>query len=241
MVRLKMMFSHAAVAVMGAVWMIAVVALAVWGPLWAWLLVPVGIAAQMLNEYNLHRFVFHLPPPRVQWAFDLLYRAHYGHHDFPTNTRLFFVPIWVALPVLAINFTLIWGIATLVGVAGAVWVAVAVVPVGGVMTFLLYEWFHMTAHLTLPKSAVERHVTRLHNEHHFRDFTRWFHVSPGGEIIDRAMGTAIDRDALKSQQRTEFIRTIGMRPDDPRLVAARARFAGTYGLSDAEIARATRG
>ena len=54
------------------------------------------------------------------------------------------------------------------------------------------------------------------------------------------MGTAIDREALKSKQRVEFMRTLGMRPDDPRLVAARARFAELYGLSDAEIARAAR-
>lgn len=98
----------------------------------------------------------------------------------------------------------------------------------------------MTAHLTLQKTAVERHVTTLHNQHHFRDFNRWFHVSPGGEIIDRAMGTAIDRDTLKSQQRIEFIRTLGMRSDDARLVAARQRFAHRYGLSMDEIARAAR-
>jgi hypothetical protein len=78
----------------------------------------------------------------------------------------------------------------------------------------------------------------LHNQHHFRDFSRWFHVSPGGEVIDRAMGTAIDREALKSQQRIEFIRTLGMRPDDARLVAARAHFAQRYGLTEAEITRA---
>ncbi|MGB5838126.1 MAG: fatty acid hydroxylase, partial [Albidovulum sp.] len=87
---------------------------------------------------------------------------------------------------------------------------------------------------------VERHVTTLHNQHHFRDFSKWFHVTAGGEVIDRFMGTAIDRDALKFQQRIEFIRTLGMRPDDQRLIAARQRFAGRYGLSPDEIARAAR-
>ena len=61
---------------------------------------------------------------------------------------------------------------------------------------------------------------------------------PGGAVIDRAMGTAIDREALKHQQRIEFIRTLGMRPNDPRLIAARERFAAKYNLSEAEIARA---
>ena len=212
-----------------------IVIVASYGPAWVWLLVPLGILAQMLNEYSLHRHVFHLPPPEQQWKFDLLYQAHYGHHDFPTNLPLFFAPGWVTLPLLAINFLVLWALLALIGLNAAPSISAAIVLVGGVMTFLAYEWFHMTAHLTCRKTWIERHVSTLHNQHHFRDFSRWFHVSPGGHIIDRAMGTAISRNALKSQQRIEFIRTLGMKPDDPRLVAARQRFAGKYGLSDEEI------
>lgn len=240
MTRLRIMFSHAAVVVMTAACGAGIVALALFAPIWVWALVPLGVLAQMLNEYNLHRFVFHLPPPRRQWAFDLLYRAHYGHHDFPTNHKLFFVPVWVAIPVLVLNGLGLWAIMALLGVPQAQWIAVAVVPVGGVLTFLGYEWFHMTAHLQIRKTAVERYVTTLHNQHHFRDFGKWFHVSPGGAVIDRAMGTAIDLEALKDQQRLEFIRTLGLRPDDPRLVSARQRFAERYDLSAAEVERAAR-
>lgn len=236
--RLKLMLAHPSVALMALVFAASSLALALAGPAWVWWLVPFGVAAQYLNEYNLHRHVFHMTPPRKQWAFNLLYRAHYGHHDFPTNHPLFFVPVWVALPMLAINFFGLWAILALLGLNQAVWIALAVVPVGGVATFLSYEWFHMSAHLTLRKGRLARHVTKLHNQHHFRDFSKWFHVSPGGEIIDRAMGTAIDREALKSQQRIEFIRTLGMRPDDARLVAARQQFAAKYGLSAKEIERA---
>jgi hypothetical protein len=235
------MFSHPSVALMALACAAAFSALALGAPGWVWTLVPLGIAAQMLNEYNLHRYVFHLTPPRRQWAFDLLYRAHYGHHDFPTNHKLFFVPVWVAIPMLLGNFALLWGVLSLLDVPQAFWIAVAVVPAGGVLTFLGYEWFHMTAHLTVPKTAVERHVTRLHNQHHFRDFSKWFHVSPGGQIIDRMMGTDIDREALKVQQRIAFIRTLGMSPDDPRLVSARTRMADRYGLTQDEIARAAVG
>ena len=49
------------------------------------------------------------------------------------------------------------------------------------------------------------------------------------------MGTAIDRDELVSQQRIEFIKTLGLKPDDPRLVAARHKFADKYQLSKSEI------
>ncbi|MGB3278455.1 MAG: sterol desaturase family protein [Pseudorhodobacter sp.] len=238
MFRLSVKFRHNSVRVMALVMVVAGLWLATNGPGWAWAFVLFGIPAQMLNEYSLHRYIFHLPPPRRQWAFDLLYQAHYGHHDFPTNHGLFFVPIWVAIPVLCASFGVVWALLWLLVPAYALPVAVAIVPVGGIATFLGYEWFHMTAHLTVPKTAVERHVTTLHNQHHFRDFSKWFHVSPGGEVIDRAMGTAIDREALKSQQRIEFIRTLGMRPDDARMVAARRRFAEKYGLSATEIARA---
>ncbi|MEN8892055.1 MAG: sterol desaturase family protein [Planktotalea arctica] len=240
MTRLAILMRHPCIVLMTGVCGSGAIVLGLFGPLWAWCFVPLGVVAQYLNEYNLHRHIFHLAPPQRQWAFDLLYRAHYGHHDFPTNEKLFFVPIWVALPMLAFNFLALWGVLALFGVASALWIAIAIVPVGGVATFLGYEWFHMSAHLNIPKGALARRVTRLHNQHHFRDFSKWFHVSPGGEIIDRAQGTAIAHGALKAQQRMEFIRTLGLRPDDPRLVSARMRFAAKYGLGADEIAQAAR-
>lgn len=238
--RLKLLLSHPSVPVMLAAVALGIAILWAEGATWQWGFVVLGVGLQMLNEYGLHRYIFHLKPPRQQWAFDLLYQAHYGHHDFPTNHKLFFAPIWVVVPMLVVNFAVILGLLWLVLPAYALSLAAAIVLVGGVATFLGYEWFHMTAHLTVTKTRVERHVTQLHNQHHFRDFSKWFHVSPGGEVIDRAMGTAIDRETLKSQQRIEFIRTLGMTPDDPRLVAARDRFAHRYGLSAEERARACR-
>lgn len=240
MERLHLMFRHRSIIGIALAVVAGAVIVAKAGQPWLWALVVLGIPAQMLNEYNLHRFIFHLRPPERQWQFDILYRAHYGHHDFPTNRELFFAPDFVVFPVLILNFTLVWLLLTLVGAGWALAGAAAVVAVGGGLTFLAYEWFHSTAHLSVKKTAVERHVTTLHNQHHFRDFSKWFHVTAGGEIIDRVMGTAIDRDALKSQQRMEFIRTLGMRPDDPRLVAARHRFATRYGLSMDDIERAAR-
>ncbi|MFB2533021.1 sterol desaturase family protein [Paracoccus sp. p3-h83] len=241
MSRVRLMLGHRSILMMIAVVVLGIALVLGAGGGWLWALAVLGIPLQMLNEYGLHRFIFHLPPPRAQWAFDLLYRAHYGHHDFPTNTRLIFAPEFVVIPVLAINFALVWAVLALVGFDRPFGGAAALVMVGGAATFLAYEWFHTTAHVPCTKTAVERHVATLHNQHHFRDFTKWFHVTAGGEVIDRVMGTAIDREALKSAQRVEFIRTLGMRPDDPRLIAARQRFAAFYGLSADEIARAARG
>jgi hypothetical protein len=226
------------ISLMAIAFVTGVIVSALSATLWMWLLCPLGVGMQMLNEYSLHRYIFHMEPPKAQWKFNLLYRAHYGHHDFPTNRGLFFVPTWVAIPMLVFNFAMIWFVLSLLWPVLALSMTIMIVLVGGLATFMGYEWFHMTAHLNLPKSWIERHVTTLHNQHHFRDFSKWFHVSPGGCVIDRVMGTAIDRDALKQQQRMEFIRTLGMCPDDARLVAARERFAGKYGLSAAELLRA---
>lgn len=60
------MFGHPSVAVMACACAAALAAMAMAAPGCVWLLVPLGVGAQMLNEYNLHRHVFHLPPPRAQ-------------------------------------------------------------------------------------------------------------------------------------------------------------------------------
>ena len=86
------MFSHDGVIALFALWLAGLALLATHGAWQAWALVPLGVAAQLLNEYNIHRHLFHLPPPRRQWLFDLFYLAHYGHHDFPQAERLLFVP-----------------------------------------------------------------------------------------------------------------------------------------------------
>jgi hypothetical protein len=113
--RLRLLLRHVTIWGMIAAITVGCIIVARAGQPWLWVLVLLGVPAQMLNEYNLHRHIFHLKPPRAQWAFDLLYRAHYGHHDFPTNRELIFAPDFVVFPGLVINFTLVWGILTLLG------------------------------------------------------------------------------------------------------------------------------
>lgn len=236
--RLKIMLSHNSIPPMLIAFAVGLYIVASYGPWWSIAVALLGVPLQMMNEYSLHRHIFHLPPPKDQWKFDILYKAHYGHHDFPTNIPLFFAPAWVSLPILVVNFVAVWILAKIFVPEYAVLIPAALVLVGGVGTFLTYEWFHMTAHLPVRKTWVERHVATLHAQHHFRDFSRWFHVSPGGLVIDKMMGTAIDRDELRSKQRIEFIKTLGLKPDDTRLISARHRFAGKYGLTLEEITQA---
>jgi hypothetical protein len=238
MLRLRLLFSHATLWTIAAVILMGAALVIADGRAWLWGLAVFGIMGQMLNEYILHRFIFHLPAPQNQTCFNILYRAHYGHHDFPTNFSMMFVPFFVLLPMLVVNGLLFFIGFSSIGIADPLAPTAAVVMVGGGLTFVAYEWFHATAHLNIPTTTMERHVAKLHNQHHFRDFSKWYHVTAGGEVLDRIFGTAISRDALKQQQRMEFIRTMGLRPDDPRLVAARHRFAARFGLTEAEIARA---
>ena len=238
--RFALLYSHASIWIMTGV---LIAAIAFITPHWTILLtvlIIAGIGGQMLTEYNIHRFIFHLPPPQNQTAFNLLYLCHYGHHDFPTNPKLFFVPIWFMLPVLIGGFLIYWAIFATLGFSDALPMAVAFVFVGHVMTFLGYEWYHMTAHLNIRKFAAEVAVTRSHNMHHFKDFSKMFHVSYGGHIIDRAMGTEITPDHRDKLSRTEFIRTLGMEPHDPRLVAARDIYAVKLGLSEQQRRTAQR-
>lgn len=239
-VRFRLLYGHASIWIMTGILLAAI-----WYCAAHWsnaliLLMLAGVAGQMTTEYNIHRYIFHLPPPKNQRLFNLLYLCHYGHHDFPTNPKLFFVPIWFMLPVLMAGFFIYWGVFALLGFAAALPMAVAFVFVGHVATFLGYEWYHMTAHLNIRKFMPEVAVTRRHNIHHFKDFTSNYHVSWGGQIIDRAMGTEIDPDTRDRLSRSEFIRTLGMSPDDERLIAARETFAKKLGLSTRQLENAKR-
>ncbi len=239
--RLSLLWGHGAIRVIVISVLITTAYLAFrWRPVF-WLLIPLGIIGQMLSEYLIHRFIFHLPPPTRQFWFDVLYQCHYGHHDFPTKPALFFVPIWFVLPVLLSGFLVYALIFTLLGFPAAMQMALAIGIVGHGITFLGYEWYHMTAHLNIRKFAPERRVTRLHNLHHFRAYDRNFHVSFGGEVIDMTFGTAISDADRQALERKSFIRTIGLDPADPRMIAARARFAKKVGLSEAEQIQARRG
>jgi len=239
--RLKLMFSHASLQMLLGMWLLG------WGMLFAtgnvhllWL-APLGVLAQMLNEYSVHRFLFHWPAPQSQFWFDVLYRVHYGHHDFPNKKALFFVPVWFAVPMALLHVGLAYGVLRLIGLPSPLVGATTFTFIGGITTFLFYEWFHMTAHTNVKKWALERHVTRLHGMHHFRDYHRWYHVNPGGFVIDKIMGTAIPNDEIKQQGRVEFLSTMGLRPDDPRLISARTRLGPQYDISEEEIRRASAG
>jgi hypothetical protein len=203
---------------------LATVALAAafWSP---WLLAALayGVVLQFLVEYAMHRFLLHREPPGEQGPFNDLYRAHIGHHEFPSDPEFFtggdpWYPVRFGLASVVLHTAVLW---PLLGLGSATLVAWVALFGGSVSAFAFYEYCHTLAHLDVPKGRFGRHVTRSHLRHHFNDHASTFHVSAGMGWIDRLFGTAYDRDAAKARFDPATILSIGMDPEDLRLVTAR--------------------
>lgn len=180
---------------------------------WTPLLIAAGWACYLLEEHTVHRYIFHAPPPRRQWLFNILYRLHYGHHDQVYNRDLLFTPAWFSVGLGLLN------------VAAAslllpVELAVVLIFAGSVPAYLFFEWLHLLTHFNASRrSDFAVRLTRAHARHHFADYTNWFTVSPGGGLVDKLMGTDPEKKV-----RRENATTCGLDPNDPRLLNARARF-----------------
>jgi hypothetical protein len=188
-----------------------------------WLLL-LGWGLYLLEEHLIHRFLFHAPPPRGQFLFDLLYRLHYGHHDQVRNRHLLFTPLWFALAITALT------IAGLTLVLPAIDTLIAILG-GSVCAYLLFEWLHLTSHVRTSKGRLARSITRRHARHHYIDHHHWYTVSPGGQLVDKALGSDPATYAVVPN-----VRTCGLDPDDPRLVRSRIRFGSDTSLIDSPAA-----
>lgn len=175
-------------------------------------LFAMGWALYLLEEHLIHRFIFHAPAPRNQFLFDLLYRLHYGHHDQQRSRHLLFTPLWFALPIALVTIALL---ALLLPIESAL---IAVLG-GSVSGYLFFEYLHLTSHFRMEKGRLGRYVTRRHAKHHNIDYHHWYTVSPGGQLVDSALGSDPARYAVVPN-----VLTCGLEQNDPRLVESRRRF-----------------
>ena len=195
---------------------------------WLLLAVAYGVLAQFFVEYAMHRFLLHKEPPTEQSPFNALYRSHIGHHEFPANPELFtgddhWYPLRFGLGSVALHTLLLW---PLLGLYGAAQVAAVAIFVGSVAAFAFYEYCHTLAHLNVPKGWMGQQITHAHLRHHFNDHDSNFHVSFGMGWIDRLFGTPYRRETARARFDRETILSLGMDPEDLRLVTARK----AYGL-----------
>ena len=175
-------------------------------------LFALGWGLYLIEEHLIHRFIFHAPAPKGQFLFDLLYRLHYGHHDQQRSRHLLFTPLWFALPMAIVT-------ASLLAIVLPVRDALVAVLGGGVCGYLFFEWLHLTSHFRMEKGRLGRYVTRRHAKHHNIDYSHWYTVSPGGQIVDTALGSDPAHYSVVPN-----VLTCGLDPRDPRLAKSRLRY-----------------
>lgn len=209
---------------------VAAVALAVtqWSP-WLLLALIYGAFMQFVVEYVMHRFLFHRVPPTEQSPFNALYRSHIGHHEFPADAEFFtgddhWYPVRFALISVAIHVALLAPFFGLQAAATWAWVALFL---GSASALIFYEYCHTLAHLNVREGWLGQRITRSHMAHHFQDHQATFHVSLGMGWIDRLFGTKHDADAARARYDRETILSMGMDPEDLRLVTARKAYGIT--------------
>ncbi|EFL89222.1 sterol desaturase family protein [Ahrensia sp. R2A130] len=188
-----------------------------------------GIVMQFFVEYAMHRFLLHREPPTQQSVFNDLYRGHIGHHEKPNDPEFFTGGDgWYALKFGLVSLVLHGAVLSpFVGLGkGFLYPAVAIF-VGSISAYTFYEFCHTLAHLNVPKGWFGQRVTQSHLKHHFNDHDTTFHVSFGMAWIDRLFGTKYDRAEARDRYDPHTILSLGMDPEDLRLVTARK----TYGVN----------
>lgn len=207
-------------------WLAGVIAMVTWFTPWLLLALAYGVIMQFFVEYVMHRFLYHRQPPVDQPTFNALYRSHIGHHEFPADPEYFtgddhWYAVRFGIASVALHTLVLW---PFFGLGSALLFSSTALFVGSVSAFAFYEYCHTLAHLNVPKGWFGKRVTQKHMLHHFHDHEATFHVSFGMEWIDRLFGTKHDSEAAKARFDRQTILSMGMDPEDLRLVTARKAF-----------------
>jgi sterol desaturase/sphingolipid hydroxylase (fatty acid hydroxylase superfamily) len=139
-----------------------------------------GLALWTLLEYLLHRFAFHRLAP------------HYRHHEFPTERRYIFAPLWFSLSAAAVLFGIL-------GLAAGSWAHGALVEAGIVVGYLCYEVVHIWIHSPRSGGVVLTALRRHHYYHHFADDTKCYGVT--SPLWDRVFGSIPEARSAGSELR----------------------------------------
>jgi len=135
------------------------------------LAVALGALVFFGSEYTTHRFVLHAPPQKHPFVLSLQHRLHYDHHVDPAALDLLFLPLWFAVPVIALTAA-IYALATRdAALTGAL-------LLGSLAGLLYYEWVHYVAHIPfVPRTPFGRWIKKYHLWHHFKNERLWFGVT----------------------------------------------------------------
>ncbi|WP_139491462.1 sterol desaturase family protein [Brevibacillus dissolubilis] len=146
-----------------------------------WLSLLLGMVLYALSEYLIHRFLFHLKPPKNPLFLHFLKRLHYDHHVKPDELELLFLPVWYSLPQMVVTFAVYYWLTADAAMTSAF--------ATGMIGFLLfYEWTHYVAHRPIqPFTPWGRWMKKLHLLHHFKNENYWYGVT--NPAFDVLMGT----------------------------------------------------
>ncbi|MEJ6404498.1 sterol desaturase family protein [Yoonia sp. 2307UL14-13] len=210
-------------------WLAAVAMIVIFFSPWLLLALAYGILLQFFVEYGMHRFLLHREPPTDQGVFNQLYRSHIGHHEFPSDPEFFtgddhWYPVRFGLISVLLHTLVLW---PFLGLGTAALFAFVALFAGSVSAFAFYEYCHTLAHLNVKKGWFGQRITRSHLAHHFQDHHATFHVSFGMGWIDRLFGTPHDPYEARARYDRETILSMGMDPEDLRLVTARKAYGIT--------------
>jgi len=175
-----------------------------------------GFIGFLPQEYLTHRYILHFKAPANKLAYRFLYRAHYGHHEFPKRIDLMWIPVWLTVPLLVVNVALFAPIARTP--------ANTLASLSGLFTgYLLFEWCHLLCHVPLRLSS--RFVSSMrarHLWHHYRNEHYWYSVQQVAWPFDAVSQTS-GAPLKVPPSNTSF--SLGIEKSDPRVEAARQSFA----------------
>ena len=142
-----------------------------------------GMLVWTLNEYIMHRFVFHYEP-RGAWQEKIVFLFHGVHHAQPQlKTRLVMPPL-VSVP-LAFLFYGIFSLLVGVLIGAPQWVN----PMfsGFVAGYLIYDLTHYATHHLPMRWGFLKFLKRYHMQHHYKTPDQRFGVS--SPLWDVVFGT----------------------------------------------------
>ncbi|MFD2611791.1 sterol desaturase family protein [Paenibacillus gansuensis] len=147
----------------------------------SWAAIASGALTYTFSEYAIHRFLFHLKPPKNRLFLSFLRRLHYDHHVVPDDIKLMLLPVWYSLPLIS-------GVCVLLYVLTGDTKTTAAFFTGTAGFLLYYEWTHYAAHRPIvPRTPWGRWMKKVHLWHHFQNEHYWFGVT--NTLYDRLFGT----------------------------------------------------
>ena len=237
---LRVLFYMGSLRKLAPFWLAALILALWWGSWLALVALVYGFFVQFFVEYVMHRFLYHREPSTDQGPFNELYRSHIGHHEFPNDPEFFtgdessWFVVHFGLISTALHTLVLW---PFLGLQTAFFFGAIALFLGSVSAFAFYEYCHTLAHLNVPKGWFGKQITHEHLRHHFNDHDSNFHVSFGMGWIDGLFGTTYDKDTARARFDRDTILSLGMDPEDLRLVTARK----TFGKPDRPTGRAVKG